>query len=192
MAHPEFAVWPVCGQPVKTGLGLHHDPARTRTALQECAYLRRTRFTNRSGGYFADYTLRSADLEAIRQFVPATAPWWARSPFLRWSRADEAAEKDQPGSVRAWLVVGMLPRCLSAGQSLDGATALVEEVLARTGALADMAIHLTPEGLRHAHLLVASRDVSGQKFGDLAPDRHALLNHTLRNAWCKWRREGLG
>ena len=190
MTRPEFALWPVADQPVATGQHRFSDPSRTRTALRESAYLRRTRYIDSEGRSLADFTVRAADLEAIRQFVPPAAPAWVRSPFLVWSRADEAAERGQPGSVRAWQVVADLPPHLTPGESLDGAAALVEASLAGSGTVAEMAIHVGSSGHRHAHLLVASRQLCEMRFGALAADRRSLIDGSLRSAWCRWLRTG--
>lgn len=181
---PEFQVWPVAGQAVVTGCHRFGDPSTISTAVRESAYQRRGRYINGAGQPLADFTTRGADLEAIRRFVPANAPQWVRSPFLTWRRADEAAERCRPGSVRAWQVVADLPLGLTPGENLDGASSVVESCFAGTDVVADMAIHVTGSR-RHAHLLIASRHLRDSRFGPLA-DRHSLIDEALRKSWHQW------
>lgn len=190
MARPEFQCWPVAGQSVVTGCHRFSDPKRTRTALRESAYLRRTRYIDENGNALADFTTRGADLEAIRSFVPADAPQWVHSPYLTWRRADEAAERCCPSTVRAWQVVADLPAGLTSGQGLDGATLAVERSFAGHGVVAEMAIHATAHGHRHAHLLIASRHLTNCHFGTLVSDRYDLINGVLRSEWARWLKSG--
>ena len=182
---PEFQFWPVAGQPVVTGCHRFSDPSTISTALRESAYQRRTRYICGDGRALADFTPRGADLEAVRRFVPANAPEWLRSPFLTWRRADQAAERCRPGSVRAWQVVADLPSGLTPGEGLDGASTVVESSFRGHEVVADMAIHVAG-GQRHAHLLIASRHLRDARFGSLAADRRGLIDGKLRRAWHQW------
>ena len=186
MMRPEFHYWPVAGQRVTTGVHRFSDPARTSTALRESAYLRRTRYIDCEGRPLADFTTRAADLEAVRQFAPPNAPTWVRSPFLTWTRADEAAERCQPGSIRAWQVVADLPAGVTPGEALDGASGVVEACFTGSGVVAELAIHLVGDGQRHAHILIAARHLRDTRFGALDAARRGLIDGVLRKAWCQW------
>ena len=176
-----FVCWPVSLQ--VPGRPITFDPSRT--ALAAAAYIGRDRF---EGGdpEMVDFTKRGADLVARIPILSPNAPAWARSPFLRWARADEAsARTGNPEDIRAWHVVADLPPLATTGQWIDGVTEIVSLALTPT-AVADAVIHRPDGKLPHAHLLVASRIPGDHSFLAVDYDLHFSLNVALRLVWDEW------
>lgn len=176
-----FRMEPVCLQ--QPGRPKTFDP--TRTALAAAAYVRRTKFTVEDVSV-VDFTMRGEDLMACIPIVPEQAPGWVSSPFLRWHKADQASDwSGDPADVRAWHVVGYLPPGASAGEWLDGTSAIFRTHLPRE-VCADVALHCPSLKPAHMHAIVASRMIRKGGYGPRLPDLAACLEGELQEAWLAW------
>lgn len=162
------------------------DPRRT--ALREAAYIRRTRFT-KEGMETIDFSCRSGDLFMLLPVLPAQAPDWVAQPFMRWKRADEAAEaSNRPDEIRAWHICADLPEGLSKGQWVDHVESMVRAATPNR-IVAEIAVHLPADKPPHAHVLVSSRYAGRNRYGGVAYDLHKRLDDDLRILWMRWLRE---
>jgi hypothetical protein len=166
------------------------DPSRT--ALREATYILRTRFEwdeqrRGAGRKFIDFAKRGEDLFVRVPILPAAPPWWATKPFLRWKKADEAAERTgRPDEIRAWHVVADLPMRCSKGEWVDRTEAMVRAVLP-SKTIADFAVHVPSDGTPpHMHLLTAARYAEDDHYGGVAFCLYRRLNERLRATWVDW------
>lgn len=186
---PKFVYLPVAGQHVTTGAHRLADPAAISTALGKSAYLRRTRYIGPDHRTLFDFTLRGADLVAVKLITPLGAPGWTASPFLIWSGADAAATKSsEPNAVRAWQIVADLPLGLSPGKWLDGVAKLLATAFKNTDAIVEFALHAPGGRNPHAHVLVTARYLTMEGFGAFDPSREGSVSGSLKKTWLRWLR----
>ncbi|TRW17732.1 MobA/MobL family protein [Glacieibacterium frigidum] len=189
MSRRPFVFLAVAGQAVPTSGHRLSDPAAISTALRESAYLRRTRYIAKDNRLLFDFTLRSADLVAIKVIAPVNAPTWTLSPYLVWTLADGiAAGRAAPENICAWQIVADLPATLSAGKWLDGAVDIIRSAFKTSDAIIELAIHAPPGRTAHAHLLVTARRLSKDGFGAIDAARLDLIAGPLKNKWLRWLR----
>ncbi|TRW14798.1 MobA/MobL family protein [Glacieibacterium frigidum] len=189
MTRRPFVCLPVSGQPVETGTHRFADASATSTALRESAYLRRTRYIRDDGSAWFDFTLRGADLVAIKMIRPQHAPSWTTSPFRVWSMADCAARGvSASDNIRAWQIVADLPPTMSPGRWLDDAIKLVTHAFRQSDAIVEIALHAPIGQVPHAHILVTARHLVADRFGTFDPTRAGIISGQLKKSWLRWLR----
>lgn len=157
----------------------------TQTALREAAYIRRTRFIQK-GAEALDFAKRGEDLFMLTPILPVDSPKWVCRPFLRWKRADDAAEATgRLDDIRAWHICGDLKKGLTRGQWSDQVEEMVRFALP-SGIVAEIAGHIPRDKPPHVHILVASRYVGNDAYEQIAYDLHRRLNEDLRQSWADW------
>ena len=160
-----------------------------RTALEEAAYIRRTKLYHGCAEHA--FTDRARDLMFLRSIIPEDAQDWVYEPHLRWSYADRAV--DQPcrsseSPIRAWHVCADLPKGRSPGRWIDEAEFLVRLSLP-DGVIADIAGHEPRFGLPHVHILIAHRSLAGDCFGPPMKNLEHAIQYDLQDLWINWLNE---
>ena len=139
--------------------------ATGRSAPAAAAYRTATRIENERDGLVHDYT-RRCGVEDAFLVVPEGAAW-AQDRSVLWNAA-EAAEKRKDAKVAREYELA-LPHELSPAQRRGLARGFAQEVVARFGVAADIAIHAPhPEGDQrnwHAHVLTTTRVVTAEGMG---------------------------
>ena len=142
--------------------------ASGRSAVAAAAYRAAERLENQRDGLVHDYTQRSG-VEHTEIVLPAGVnAEWARDRSTLWN-AVEAAEKRKDARVAREIEIA-LPHELSAGQRLELARGLAQELADRYGVAIDFAVH-SPHGAadvrnHHAHLLLTVRKVGPGGLGE--------------------------
>lgn len=157
-----------------------------RTALEEAAYIRRTKLYH--GNAEHAFTDRARDLIFLRSIVPQDAQDWVHEPHLRWAYADRAVDQPRRSAespIRAWHVCADLPKAASPGKWMDEAELLVRLSLP-DGVVADIAGHEPRLRPPHVHILIAHRALAGDCFGSPMKNLEHAIHHDLQDLWNNW------
>jgi Ti-type conjugative transfer relaxase TraA len=173
-----------------------HGRSGGRNAVRAAAYRAGERLYNEREAKTEDYT-RKADVIETAILAPAGAPAWVQDRETLWNRV-EAKERRKDSQVAQELEIN-LPRELSEAENWRLITDFCREHLVSHGRICDIAFHLGQaadgETHPHAHILMPTRSLAGDGFGDKHPDvsvenfkkRRDRLQE-LRTVWCDFAR----
>lgn len=173
-----------------------HSRAGGRNAVRAAAYRAGERLYNEREGQTEDYT-RKADVVEAAILAPVGSPAWAYEREKLWNVV-EARENRRDAQVAQELEIN-LPRELSDEENWRLITDFAREHLVAHGRVCDVAMHRHQasdgECHPHAHILMPTRAIEGDAFGDKHPDcswrtftkrRDRLVE--LREVWCDFAR----
>ena len=163
-----------------------------RSATAAAAYRAHEKIEDERTGLTHDYTRRRGEVEAFI-LAPDQAPDWAHDRAALWNEA-EAAEKRKDAQVAREINVA-LPVELTPAQQRDLIERYAKNLYVADGMIADVAIHRDHEENPHAHIMLTTREITAEGFGQknrtwndkelLEEWRHGwevMANHDLERA----------
>lgn len=173
-----------------------HSRSGGRNAVRAAAYRAAECLTNEREGKTEDYT-RKADVIEAGILAPLGSPAWVHKREALWNRV-EARERRKDSQVAQELEIN-LPRELSDEENWRLITDFARAHLVSHGRICDVSMHrhTASDGSchPHAHILMPTRSLVGEVFGDKHPDcswqtftkrRDRLVE--LREVWCDFAR----
>lgn len=132
-----------------------------RSATAAAAYRAGVKIKDERMGKVFDYT-RKKEVSYRRVFAPKNAPKWATDRQRLWNEA-ELIEKRKDAQVAREVEVA-LPVELTSKQQIVLLERFIQTQFVKLGMVADVAIH-DKKGNPHAHILLTTRDISKNGFG---------------------------
>ena len=152
-----------------------------RSSVAAAAYRSGERLTDERAGKVHDFTRRRAAI-STEILAPDGAPAWTRDRAQLWNRA-EAAERRRDAQTAREIEVS-LPRELSATENRDLVRRYVRSQFTRRGMVADVAYHDLEGDHPHAHILLTTRPLDGDRFGNKNRTwNDRKLGQAWREAW---------
>lgn len=174
-----------------------HSRSDGRSAIRSAAYRAAERLYDARAGLWEDYTTKDDVIESAI-LAPEGSPAWVQDRSELWNRA-EGAERRRDAQVATEYEIN-LPRELSDEENWQLICDFARKHLVAHGRVCDLNMHLgeASDGGRHphVHVLMPTRDLAGERFGDKHADcswktfvkRRDRL-HELREVWCDFARE---
>ena len=138
-----------------------------RSATAAAAYRAGCNITDGRTGEIHDYT-RKDGVQSATLIVPHDAPAWANDRELLWNAAEQAEKRKNSTVAREFEIA--LPSELSPAERQRLAEDFAQELVARHGCAADVAIHAPGrEGdnrNHHAHILLTTRRLTPEGMGE--------------------------
>lgn len=153
-----------------------------RSATGAAAYRAGAEIVDERTGLVHDYQ-RKGGVDHTEIMAPTNAPAWVHDRGQLWNRV-ELAEKRRDSQVCREVEIA-LPNELNATQMQELVRSFAQSQFVDKGMVADVAIHHIDSGRNpHCHILLATRDISPQGFGQKNRDwnRKELLQQ-WREAW---------
>ena len=174
-----IAIYHLSSKPLKRADG--------RSAVAAAAYRAGERIWDARQERWCDYSRRRADIDAWIA-APEGAPGWSRAEL--WNGV-EAREKRKNSRTAHELEVA-LPVELDRAAQRELVEGYVAEYVTARGLIADVAIHRDRDQNPHAHILMTTRQVGPDGFGekDFDLDRLPTL-HAWRGGWASHTNERL-
>lgn len=152
-----------------------------RSSVAAAAYRLGMSLEDARTGASHDYT-RKGGVDGWKILAPSNAPQWAHDPAQLWNRV-EAAEKRKDAQVARDIDIA-IPRELSP----DAMRELVEEYtqaeFVERGMVAQIAFHNLDGDNPHAHIMLTTRDIGPDGFGQKNRDWNAVeMLEGWRSAW---------
>ncbi|NOU23380.1 MAG: MobA/MobL family protein [Methyloglobulus sp.] len=137
-----------------------------RSATAAAAYRAGVEIADQRTGEVHDYT-RKGGVEYIKLVLPENAPSWSVDREALWNAAEQAETRKNSTVAREFEVA--LPSELSDTERQRLALDFAQEIVARHGCAADVAIHAPGKGgdhrNHHAHILCSTRKLTKEGFG---------------------------
>ena len=138
-----------------------------RSATAAAAYRAGVKITDGRTGEIHDYT-RKGGVQSATLIVPADAVAWANDREVIWNAAEQAEKRKNSTVAREFEIA--LPSELSSAERQRLAVDFANELVARHGCAADVAIHAPgKEGdnrNHHAHILLTTRRLTPDGMGE--------------------------
>lgn len=152
-----------------------------RSATGAAAYRAGQQITDERTGLVHDYT-RKGGVDHTEILTPANAPEWAHDRAKLWNGV-EAAEKRKDAQLCREVEVA-IPCELTPEQMRDLVREFVRAEFVNRGMVADVALHHVKSENPHAHILLTTRDIGPDGFGQKNRDwnRKELLEE-WRESW---------
>jgi len=141
-----------------------------RSAVAAAAYRAGENLYDERVGKVFDYT-RKQGVEYSEILAPPEAPSWVHDRQSLWN-AIERAEKRKDAQLAREIEIG-LPRELSKDQQVNLLREFVKTTFVSHGMVADVALHLDNEKNPHAHVMLTTRGISSDGFGQKRRDWNA-------------------
>lgn len=132
-----------------------------RSATAAAAYRAGQKITDERTGLVFDYT-RKKEVSYRRIFAPSDSPHWVKDREQLWNAA-ECAENRKDAQVAREVEVA-LPIELASSEHIILLERFVQSQFTNNGMVADAVIH-NKKGNPHAHILLTTRDISTEGFG---------------------------
>jgi len=137
-----------------------------RSATAAAAYRTASKIADHRTGEIHDYT-RKGGVDYIKVVLPENAPSWSINREELWNAAEQAETRKNSTVAREFEVA--LPSELSDIERKRLALDFAQEIVARHGCAADVAIHGPGKGgdhrNHHAHILCSTRKLTKEGFG---------------------------
>lgn len=133
-----------------------------RSATGAAAYRSGVEITDARTGLVHDYT-RKQGVDYTVIVAPDQAPAWVYDRTQLWNHVEQAEKRKDAQLCREVEVA--LPRELTLAQMQTLVTDFARSQFVSQGMVADIAIHHAHRNNPHAHLLLTTRDLTGQGFG---------------------------
>ena len=158
-----------------------------RSATAAAAYRVGERIEDHRTGLTFDYRARSG-VDHVETLAPANAPAWVQDRAALWN-AVEAAETRKNSQVAREIRVA-LPAELDHGQRVELVRDFCQRQFVDRGMVADIALHAPgregDERNHHAHILLTTREVGPEGFGEKNRDWNAVeMLEEWREAWAR-------
>ena len=141
-----------------------------RSAVAAAAYRAGENLYDERVGKAFDYT-RKQGVEYSEILAPPEAPSWVHDRQSLWN-AVERVEKREDAQLAREIEIG-LPRELSKDQQVNLLREFVKTTFVSQGMVADVALHLDNEKNPHAHVMLTTRGISPDGFGQKRRDWNA-------------------
>jgi len=141
-----------------------------RSAVAAAAYRAGENLYDERVGKVFDYT-RKQGVEYSEILAPPEAPSWVHDRQSLWN-AVERAEKRKDAQLAREIEIG-LPRELSKDQQVNLLREFVKTTFVSHGMVADVALHLDNDKNPHAHVMLTTRGISSDGFGQKRRDWNA-------------------
>lgn len=137
------------------------------SAVGACAYREGKKIEEDRLGVTHDYSRKSGVVDSFT-LAPQHAPDWAKNSAELWNQV-ERSEKRKDAQVYREVVVA-LPRELDLPQQKQLVTAYTQKNFVAAGMCATVAIHDTGKANPHAHILLTTRTIEKDGFGQKQRD----------------------
>lgn len=134
-----------------------------RSATGAAAYRSGTKIVDERIGLVHDYT-RKSGIDHTEIMTPQNAPSWMQDRSVLWNEV-ERVEKRKDSQVCREVEVA-LPLELSPSERCDLVKEFIDDEFVKHGMIADLAIHHAHDENPHAHILLTTREVSPDGFGN--------------------------
>jgi ATP-dependent exoDNAse (exonuclease V) alpha subunit len=155
-----------------------------RTATAAAAYRSGCRIVDERTGEIHDYT-RKRGIESTHLVLPEAAPAWASDRAAVWNAVERSERRINSTVAREFEVA--LPSELDAAGRQAVAHQLAQEIVARHGCIADVAIHRPSRAgdtrNHHAHILCSARRLTAAGFTEKTRE----LDEVKRGEVGRWR-----
>jgi hypothetical protein len=152
-----------------------------RSATGAAAYRSGSEIVDERTGLVHNYT-RKGGVDGTALMAPAGAPEWATDRARLWNEVEQI-EKRKDAQVAREIVVA-IPRELSREQMAELVTGFAQDQFVKKGMVADVAFHHLDSENPHAHIMLTTRSIGPDGFGQKAREWNdkALLEQ-WRQQW---------
>lgn len=151
------------------------------SAVGSCAYRESVKIKDERLGIVHDYSRKSGVIESFT-IAPKNAPTWASDPAKLWNKV-EHIEKRKDAQVFREVVVA-LPRELDLEKQKRLVSDYVQRNFIDKGMCATVAIHETANKNPHAHIMLTTRTINQDGFGQKQRDWNQKNNlESWRSDW---------
>lgn len=153
------------------------------SSVASCAYREGNKFTDERLGVVHDYSRKSGVVDSFT-LTPDNAPLWASEPSKLWNEV-ERVEKRKDAQVFREVVVA-LPRELTQEQQKKLVMEYSQRNFVEKGMCASVAIHKTERENPHAHIMLTTRTIDKNGFGQKQRDwNQKPLLEQWRSDWSR-------
>ncbi len=149
-----MAIYHLSAQVIKRSAG--------RSATAAAAYRAHERIEDERTGLIHDYTRRRGDFETFI-LAPSNSPEWVYDRAKLWNEA-ENVEKRKDAQVAREINIA-LPVELNRDQQRDLVERYAKNLFVEEGMIADVAIHRDHADNPHAHMMLTTREITPEGFG---------------------------